>query len=762
MNKVITEGLVLMPTGFADGLDVWSREDGTRGSETYADDLNAAYVPSDQDFGGALEIFKTEATQRVRYTGRTPIIPGSYFRISTRIKVMAGSIPSVRIAGWPGRGGDNHVSGLDESGPSKVPGGLGRIVEVSAIVGAGVRGGVDMSWGSEPEYGYFGLDLTGPSGGVVRIEDFVIEDVTNVFVADMLPIVDVRDFGARGDGVTDDSAAFNAADAASDGREIIVPKGVYRLESDVFVDTRIRFEGTVTQPREKRFVLRRNFNLPTYIDAFGDEVEAFKKAFQALLNNADHESLDMGGRRVELDAPINMAAACDKDVFEIRRVIRNGQFNVKPGQGWALGEVTSAATYDPATATRLTNVSKVGSIEVGAQVSGPFVGREVYVREVDVRNKIVYLSAPLWGGFRRETFQFTRHRYVLDFSGFTKLSKFTIDNVEFQMDGRASGIMMAPEGETFHLKQSFMTKMSHKGLTSIGRGCQDLQIDNCHFVSDEQQVPATRRVTVGFNVNANDSKIRNSRFQRLGTTMVLDGQGHLIVGNHWFQGDEVNSGPRVAGLVFCRPNNRSNVCGNYIDNCSIEWTNEHDPYPDFFSEFSFGGLVITGNTFVGIDTSRHFSWLVIKPHGSGHFVHGLTVTSNVFRNINGTNTRAEKVDTSIADLDRSRYRMIEWTGNTYNNVDESTINPITLEFSQNSEQQTWSLNPSNYLPFGGWTRTISSVAAMGRIRDKDGATIYEAPAVEGLKGSSNDRVFLHFSKKAKGTVQMTLRCDRPY
>ena len=101
---------------------------------------------------------------------RTPIIPGCYLRVTARVKVNAGSIPAFRIAGWAGRGGDVHVPNLDEAGPSVVPTRLGQVVEVSAIVGSGVRGGVDMSWGSEPEYGYLGLDMTGPSGGVVRID----------------------------------------------------------------------------------------------------------------------------------------------------------------------------------------------------------------------------------------------------------------------------------------------------------------------------------------------------------------------------------------------------------------------------------------------------------------------------------------------------------------------------------------------------------------------------------------------------------------
>jgi hypothetical protein len=56
MNKVITDGLVLTPPPFADGLDVWPNGDGTPGSDTYDGSGNGRFVPADQDFSGCLEI----------------------------------------------------------------------------------------------------------------------------------------------------------------------------------------------------------------------------------------------------------------------------------------------------------------------------------------------------------------------------------------------------------------------------------------------------------------------------------------------------------------------------------------------------------------------------------------------------------------------------------------------------------------------------------------------------------------------------------
>ena len=296
MNKAITDGLMLMPPAFAGGLDVWSKEDGTPGSATYDGDPNAAFVPADADFGGALEIIKTEATQRLRYTGETPILPGCYLRVTARVKAMSGNLPSVRIAAWAGDSTNAQVTGLTTTGPSVTLSTYGEIVEVTAIIGAGLRTGVDMVWGSQAIYGHFGLDLTGANGGVVRIDDIIIEDITSVFFRSMMDWVDVRDFGAVGDGVTDDKAAFDAADAAANGRQILVPAGNYLIGDNTTLTNTPRFEGTIVMADEHRLLLQKSYDYATYLDAFDDEVLAFKKAFQALLYFSDHESLDLGPR----------------------------------------------------------------------------------------------------------------------------------------------------------------------------------------------------------------------------------------------------------------------------------------------------------------------------------------------------------------------------------------------------------------------------------------------------------------------------------
>ena len=131
MNKAITDGLILMPPPFAAGLDVWSREDGTPASARYDGAVDAGLIPADQDFGGCLELLKTETVQRLRWTGETPVVPGCYLRVAARVKAVSGNLPDVRIAAWTGGVGGVEVTGLTTTGPATTLTAYGEIIEIT-------------------------------------------------------------------------------------------------------------------------------------------------------------------------------------------------------------------------------------------------------------------------------------------------------------------------------------------------------------------------------------------------------------------------------------------------------------------------------------------------------------------------------------------------------------------------------------------------------------------------------------------------------
>jgi len=760
MNKAITDGVQLTPPTFEGGLDVWSSGNGTPGSDTYDGAANAAFVPADQDFGGCLELQKTDATQMLRYMGETPLLPGCYLQIKARVKAISGNLPSVRIAAWAGGAGGAHVSGVTEVGPSTALTSYGDIVEVTAIVGAGLRGGVDMVWGSAALYGHFGLDLTGSNGGIVRVDDIEITDVTSVFLRDMLNIVDVRDYGAIGDGVTDDSAAFEAADDAANGRSVLVPGGTFYLAESVTLNARVEFQGIVAMPTDKMLLLTKSFDLPTYIDAFGNEELAFRKAFQALINNADHESLDMGGRKVTVTGPIDMQAAVpNKTSYATRRVIRNGQLTAGSNAAWDTEVVTSQATYDPGDSRKLSNVTNIANIPVGALVEGNGVGREIYVRSKNVATQEITLNAGLYDAAGTQNFTFRKFQYMLDFSGFSQLSKFGMANIEFQCNGECSAIMLAPSGITFNISDCYVSRPKDRGITSIGGGCQGMLIDRCQFLSDEDALDVSDRVSIGLNANANDVKLRNCRATKFRHFALLAGANSVVIGNHFFQGDGVNNGIRTAGIVFANDHTSTSFTGNYVDNCFLEWTNEQDSSPGFSSGYSFSAFSITDNVFLSGAVAPWFSYIVVKPHGAGHFLNGVSITGNKFRSINGSIDRAERVDTSFADLDFSRMKHVDFSGNSFHAIDKQVSNPLRVKHDEGSVAQSWNIGVDGELPFGAWARNVDAVVANDKIRNASSVVKHSMPYVLTQQGTNKDEVTLVWDEPMRGEVTVTIRID---
>ncbi|MEM8591257.1 MAG: glycosyl hydrolase family 28-related protein [Pseudomonadota bacterium] len=762
MNKAITDGVVFQPPAFANGLDVWSSGNGTPGSDTYNHAANASFVPADQDFGGALEIHKTANTTKVRYTGETPILPGCYLQVRARVKCLSGNFPSVRIAAWAGAAGGGNVSGVVQTGPSKALSSYGAVVEVSAIIGTGARTGVDMAWGTGALFAHVGLDITGPNGGVVRIDDIEVEDVSGVFLGERIGMVDVVDYGAIGDGTTDDAVAFEAADWAANGREIFVPKGTYFLGEDTTINNRIRFEGTVTMPEDKQFLLVKNFDLPSYEDAFGDEVVGFKKAFQVLIGFSDHESFDMAGRRIRLSEPLDMqAAVVNRTTFATRRVVRNGQIQCDPGPAWNDTVVTSSATYSPSDPYKLRNVANASSIEVGSLVQGTGVGREIYVEAVNKVGKVITLTQPLFGANGSQNYTFRRFKYALDFIGFDDLSQFQLDSIEIQCSNVASAILLPKNGTIFTVKDCFITRPKDRGITSAGKGCQGMMIDRCNWFAGDADLNVEQRKTIGFNSNANDVKVRDNRIVKFKHFAVIGGTGSSITGNHWFLGDGTTDGVRMGGIVFAGTNIKSFVTGNYIDNNFIEWTNEYEADPDFANQLNFGGLTITGNIFTVNDVAPWFRFIVVKPFGEGFAINGLSVIGNVFKSLNGAIDRVEAVDTSYAQLNPNLMRNITFEGNSFNAVSNQTFNPIRQVHEEVTPDTNWSIEFAPRLPFGGRVRHVEGIVPIGPIRNGSNVVQNDFPYVNLGQGSNGTQARITWPTAVKGKVAIMARMDRP-
>jgi hypothetical protein len=214
-------------------------------------------------------------------------------------------------------------------------------------------------------------------------------------------------------------------------------------------------------------------------------------------------------------------------------------------------------------------------------------------------------------------------------------------------------------------------------------------------------------------------------------------------------------------MIFTLPNPKSIITGNYIDNNFIEWTNEHDATPAFSSQFSFGGLTITGNMFTVNDVAPWFTFIVIKPYGPGHYIQGLSVVSNVFRTLNGNIDRVEKVDTAFADLDFTRMRNVTFAGNAFNGVDTEAANPLSVLHTQSTRTRTWTLDTNSRLPFLGRARVVESVVPDDRLVNASNAAVYEAPYCETEIGTAGRQFRVIFGTDVSGKVRAMVRMDTP-
>ena len=123
----------------------------------------------------------------------------------------------------------------------------------------------------------------------------------------------------------------------------------------------------------------------------------------------------------------------------------------------------------------------------------------------------VELSVPLYDAAGTQTYTFTRFKYIMDFSGFSKLQRFSLSHVELLCNSKASGILLPPAGVIFHVRDSWITRPKDRGITSHGEGCQGMLIDRCQFLTDEADSRAQDRTSIVVNTNANDVKLRSNR-----------------------------------------------------------------------------------------------------------------------------------------------------------------------------------------------------------------------------------------------------------
>ena len=148
-----------------------------------------------------------------------------------------------------------------------------------------------------------------------------------------------------------------------------------------------------------------------------------------------------------LEAPIDVQAVVgNRNTYANRRVLRNGQLSAAPSTAWTDEVHTRTGTWSASDPRRITGLSNVADIPLGALVTAPQgVGREIYVTAKDVAGGRVTLS----GALLRRAGDAGLHLHPVPvparFHRLQNLQRFIVSDIEFLCAGACSGLNMPLE-----------------------------------------------------------------------------------------------------------------------------------------------------------------------------------------------------------------------------------------------------------------------------------------------------------------------------
>ena len=105
---------------------------------------------------------------------------------------------------------------------------------------------------------------------------------------------------------------------------------------------------------------------------------------------------------------------------------------------------------------------------------------------------------------------------------------------EFHCNIKANATNLPQAGWLFQLRDCYVTRPRHWGITSIGTDCKGMLIDNCFFHTADNEKLAQDRESIALNANLNDVRLRNNWASQFRYSVELIGSYNVISGNHFY------------------------------------------------------------------------------------------------------------------------------------------------------------------------------------------------------------------------------------
>ena len=262
-------------------------------------------------------------------------------------------------------------------------------------------------------------------------------------------VVDVRAYGAKGDGVTDDRVAFNLALVAAAGKTLYVPAGTYRVSAGLTVANRTRIVGD--GPGASQINYR-----PTVTTA--NQLFDFDNVDNVVLENLGMV-LETGG-----GGQSTTAVQCQGDAGSVTEVLLR-RVHISGFQQYGV-RLNTASYYVVLDQVRILNCSN--SVANGGTGTGNAVA--------------ISIGSPV-NALRIRDCRFSGNDKVIDSNSTAKYS-LVIDGCYFEINGRAS----APAADdTINLQGwkavQFTGNYCENNLTGTATGDSFLKLQSCAAVN---------------------------------------------------------------------------------------------------------------------------------------------------------------------------------------------------------------------------------------------------------------------------------------
>lgn len=388
--------------------------------------------------------------------------------------------------------------------------------------------------------------------------------------------INVKDFGAVGDGIADDTAAIQAALAsASSSEAVIIPNGVFKITSNVVANCPVVFDGvmSIVSPivtfklNAQPIVLddyRKIYMGTDWNNQWSNSGVALLRAVEQLFGQNRYHSLDGCGRQILLDFEIKIKNFTP--VYGLYKYITD-MYVVLIGDG-------TFGTRDETTGVVTANLQSY-AFNVESVAANPIYG-------------IIF------------------------------------DKVRINCQKKGNGILFNFDADQESIIQhTNITNPYNMGIKSINT---HLLINTCRITGGEFALPDDDRIVTGIEIGGADSEIINTTVQYCKTCVLVKTPTCLISNSHFFN-DSTNNRAPVLHVDVDQADMR--VTGCYLDNGPV-WIENRAPEPngyDTAGRSSFQNCVFTSSS----AAYGNRSFIAVRPNQIEAIFRGILVSGCQFR-----------------------------------------------------------------------------------------------------------------------------------